>query len=256
MQEYDKAITEFEDVLEEDPEHTLTIVQMAAALLSKGEGDKAITLCVKALEIDPKFVEAYIQRGIAYRSKSEFEKSIEDFDVALRIAPKHDFAFAQRGMTRRRLKRFDKAIEDYSEAIRLNPKHAVYRSIRARAWREKGDYEKTIEDETAAMKLEPGNPIFMNGYAWTLATCPVEKFRDGELALQLARKACEATGWKNGTFIDTYAAALAETGNFEEAVKQQIKANESFEAGSETHDSAVKRLESYMRGKPWRDAEV
>jgi hypothetical protein len=45
------------------------------------------------------------------------------------------------------------------------------------------------------------------------------------------RRACELTQWKNGSYVDTLAAAFAEAGDFAEAVRreQQALANPEFE---------------------------
>ena len=43
----------------------------------------------------------------------------------------------------------------------------------------------------------------------------------------MATKACELTGWKNANYLDTLAAAYAEVGNFTEAVKWVVKAQQN-----------------------------
>ncbi len=63
-----------------------------------------------------------------------------------------------------------------------------------------------------------------NNLAWTLATCPEEKFRDGKQAVEEASKAVELTHNKQGEFVDTLAAAYAEAGDFDKAVEQQQQA--------------------------------
>ena len=86
-----------------------------------------------------------------------------------------------------------------------------------------------------------------------LAACPEEKFRDGAKALELAKKANEGSGWKNGFFLDTYAAASAEVGDFEAAVKWLEKAFNDPAFVRDRGDAARKRLQLYRDKKPYRE---
>ena len=51
------------------------------------------------------------------------------------------------------------------------------------------------------------------------ATCPEEKHRNGQQAVEYATKACELTAWKNAPYLGTLAAAYAEAGDFAKAVQ-------------------------------------
>jgi serine/threonine-protein kinase len=108
-----------------------------------------------------------------------------------------------------------------------------------------------LADHLHASELDPDNANTHSQLAWIWATCPTPALRDGRRAMQAAQKACTLTGWKKAHILDVLAAAQAECGLFEEAVKWAGKAVELAPA-TEKQDY-VRRLESYQQGQAWRD---
>ena len=84
-----------------------------------------------------------------------------------------------------------------------------------------------------------------------MATCPESKFRDGKKAVQLATRSCELTQWKNPIILDTLAAAQAEAGYYDAAVKSQTKAIELLTDEREKADYHS-RLVRYQAKKTYR----
>ena len=77
--------------------------------------------------------------------------------------------------------------------------------------------------------------------------------RDGKQAVVHATRACELTGWQYPMCISTLAAAHAEAGDFDRAVKFQKDAL-SFPAFEEQVGKAgQERLQLYAQKKPYRD---
>jgi hypothetical protein len=88
------------------------------------------------------------------------------------------------------------------------------------------------------------------------ATCPAAEARNGAEAVKLAMKACELTGWIGPAHLDTLAAAYAETGDFDSAVKWQKEAVRLLTKKDPAEWSAQfeDRLKLYESGKPCRES--
>jgi WD40 repeat protein len=121
--------------------------------------------------------------------------------------------------------------------------------------------EQTLNDWQEAFEVKrrvlgDEDPNMLNGIAWLLATFPMADLRNGTKAIEYATKACELTKWKNANIIDTLAAAYAEAGDFDSAIKWQKEAINlltekeppGWQAGFE------ERLKLYQSGKPYRES--
>jgi hypothetical protein len=60
--------------------------------------------------------------------------------------------------------------------------------------------------------------------AWFQATSPDPTFRNGQQAIKDAKAPCSIAEWKDENTIDTLAAAYAETGDFDSAVRYAAQA--------------------------------
>ena len=186
------------------------------------------------------------------RNKGEFERSIADYNEAIRLNPQYAIAFNNRGYAWATKKDQDRAISDFNEALRMNPQYALAFNNRGDAWKAKGDFQRMMADYTEAVRIDPENAEFVHDLAWELAANRNDKIRNGIRAVELARKVCELTQWKNANYIDTLAAAYAEAGQFSEAVRWQEKALE--DAGIAKNAGSRRRLALYKEGKAFRES--
>ena len=92
-----------------------------------------------------------------------------------------------------------------------------------------------------------------NQMAWIRATAPDPDVRNGRQAKECATRACELSEWQEPGFLDTLAAACAECGEFDDAVRWQEKAIEL--APEAAADEFRVRADLYRGGKPYRTAK-
>jgi tetratricopeptide (TPR) repeat protein len=115
------------------------------------------------------------------------------------------------------------------------------------------EYDKAIANYTEAIKLDPKDARPHERLAWVLATVPKDELRDGKKAVDYATKACELTVWQNPEYLATLAAAIAESGDFKEAIKWQMRALEAPGLEIEKGEGYRQRLKMFEEGKPYRE---
>jgi tetratricopeptide (TPR) repeat protein len=117
-----------------------------------------------------------------------------------------------------------------------------------------GQFKEAKQSIDEALKAGPLSAGSCNGLAWLHATCWEDSIRDGKKAIELATKACELSESKIPTYFDTLAAAHAESGQFDDAIKWQKKAVEHPEAFDTAEFEKVKqRLKLYEARKPYHE---
>ena len=113
-----------------------------------------------------------------------------------------------------------------------------------------------VTGREAAWKADP-----LMALADLYATCPEEKFRNGDKAVALACKACELTNYQDHHIVNVLAAAYAECGDFDKAIEYQKKAAIKLVEDDQRYNDCERfrgredyknRLASYQQKKPWR----
>jgi len=261
MQRYDEAIADFCEVIRCSPNALEGYCNRGIAFAMKGEHDRAISDFNKTLEINPRFAEAYTNprdvlaynnRGIVYRTKGQYDQAFSDFNKAIQIAPDFAGAYINRGVTYNTNANYNQAISDYTSAIEIEPRSANAYFSRGNVYLFKHQFDQAISDYVKSIEISPAFSPSYNNLAWLLATCPEGKYRDGHKAVENATRACELAQWANSNFLGSLAAAYAEAGEFELAIKWQTKA---IELATPDYDmsAAQSSLKLYKAGKPYRE---
>lgn len=250
--EFNSAIDNFQSARKIDPEYADAYWGMGLAQYYKGEFDQAISEYYEAIKLDPKKKNGkiYCNLAAAWVGKKKYKEAIAEYTTAIDLDPILGDAYIGRGTTYSYIEEFDRAIKDYSKVIELNPQNANAFYLRGEIWRTKQEYEKAISDFNKVREIDPDHYLMYNSLAWIMATCPNEKFRNGDEALKFARKAVEIES--NWFTLDTLASAYAEVGQFDKAIQVIEKAISQLKDPKEI--SEMKDRAKYFRdSKPWRE---
>jgi tetratricopeptide (TPR) repeat protein len=131
--------------------------------------------------------------------------------------------------------------------------NAVENYKRGASWFVTGDYDKSIAAYTKAISIEPSYVDAYDAIARIQATCVDERYRDGAKAFENANRAYQLDGGKSWGYIDSLAAAYAESGDFDKAKEWENKAI-ALASDKTTKETCRLHLETYKLGKPLREA--
>lgn len=217
----------------------------------RGNFDRALEEFGQLVELCPQDAQSYLRRGHILEVRGDFERAILDYSAAIRLQPDEESGYLHRARVRHRQGRLDDSLMDLSEHLRLHPQDALAYLSRASLRRAQNDLPAALADFNTAYRLAPDDPQVCNSLAWVLATCPDPQFRDGTRAVAIARQACRVTEWKHPYCLGTLAAALAETGSFDEAIRWQTEALDLYPDSEK--DAGQARIELYRVGQPHRE---
>jgi tetratricopeptide (TPR) repeat protein len=114
---------------------------------------------------------------------------------------------------------------------------------------------QAMSEFAAALLIQPDFPAALDGLAWILATDPNQDFRNGTEAVNMAERASVLTGQNDPVKLRTLAAAYAETGKFEAAIKT-VQAAKELAVKANRHvlvNECTSMLEQFQNSKPWRN---
>jgi tetratricopeptide (TPR) repeat protein len=123
--------------------------------------------------------------------------------------------------------KYDLAVQDCNEALRQYPGFVEAALLRAKISARLGKYAEALKEFNYLVSIRPRSVTLarvLSDRAWFQATCANASFRNGQQAVKDAKAACSIMAWKDEDTIDTLAAAYAETGDFDFAVRYAAQA--------------------------------
>jgi len=250
----DQAISYYTMAIRLNPNFARTYYDRAIAYSLKGDHNAAIRDNTEAIRRQDPTMEAdfYFNRAVSYHAIGSTDKAMADFNEAIRLAPKDLRTYCGRASTFEDMGELNKASADYDQATRYNATEASDYVIRGTAHFSKGNYRAAASDFEKATRLSPRDYDALLSLAWFQATCPEDSLRNATEALEKAKRACELSRWQHSDALDALAAAYAEIGNFDDAVKYQTQAINMKGVYAFNRKKMQERLELYRQHKPYR----
>jgi len=247
-------LDDLSEVLKIDPHNVMALLMRARTYLAEDKTAEAKTDVERILESRPRSAQAVLLRSLILAKEENYAAAIVDLKRIARADPENLDLKMQLAVFYSADKRPSKAIELYTEILGADEKRFEALRGRADARLAIGKQAEAITDYEAALKLDEDDTGVLNNFAWVLATSPDDKLRDGNRALELAKKACELTEYKKPHILSTLAAAYAESGDFDSAVQWSTKALELGE-GEEMKEELQKELDTFKAKKPMRELQ-
>jgi peroxiredoxin len=117
----------------------------------------------------------------------------------------------------------------------------------------KGEVRAGLDWFADALAIDPNHALALNNLAWQLAAHPMASVRNGRDAVRYAERAVKVTGGNDPTFLDTLAAAYAEAGRFEDAVRTAGRALSLATSAKQT--TLIESLQRSVRRYERRQAQ-
>jgi tetratricopeptide (TPR) repeat protein len=228
---------------------------LCTALVRLGRMDEATRHVTEYLAHHPDNPAAHASLGKLFALQGDPEQAIAQYSEVVRLEPENAEGHHQLALLFERQGKRDEAVRQFTANAELKPQDAGAHYDLAVALVKAGETGAAVAQFRKALKLKPDWIPALNNLAWLLATDPSAELRSGGEAVELARRACELTGYKDALVLGTLDAALAEGGQFQEAIEtaQKTCALAETAGNQKLANNARARLELYRAGKPYHE---
>jgi tetratricopeptide (TPR) repeat protein len=254
-----EAVVAAERAIGINPKHAAVHTQLGLALWDKKDLTMAVAAFQRAADLDPHslaplwhLADVFLLQGDGAAAAAAHRKATDRTCTAaaiLKLGGCPQFLKDQL----RKLKDQPLVIARFQRAVELNPGDFLGRYILGQVLQQQGRYAEAEQAYLGAIQAKPAWVPACDSLARLLATSPDDKSRDGRRAVEYARTACEQTGREDSFCVNTLAAAYAELGQFDEAVRYQTRVLKGLTLKGDLRTAPGQRLELYRHKKPFRD---
>jgi tetratricopeptide (TPR) repeat protein len=254
QKKYDEAMAHYNAALKLNPDSAVAQNNLARLLHTLGKLDAAVEHYHAALEIDPKLALAHNNLGILLIQKGKLTEGAVQLREAMRLDPTNSETRLNLAFALNQQQQWPEAADLFSKIVRgdLPDPKAHYEFAVALAHLKRA--REAMSQYASALLMQPDFPDALDGLAWILSTDANPDFRNGPEAVKMSERACELTGRNDPAKLKTLAAAYAETGQFEAAIKTVQTAKDLAAKASRQQlvNECSLMLEHFQRSEPWR----
>jgi tetratricopeptide (TPR) repeat protein len=227
--------------------------KLGTALAMSGDHAGAIQTFEYVVRRWPGFAKGQYSLGVILAASGRRQEAIDRFMTAVKSDPTDVQVLLQLAETLRASGRSEASLSYYERASEVDPRLAQARFGYVMSLVRLKRYDEARDHLDRAMNVFPDQPGFAHAAARLLAAAPDDRARDGRRALAIM-KGLVADRPVSTALAETMAMALAEVGQYAEAVKWQHAAID--EARKSGFPDLVPRMEErlalYERGRPCR----
>jgi len=249
------AAEHFRAALSLYPDYSQAHAGLGSVLLASGDARGAVVQYREALRVNPDLPDVHDNLGMALDALGQHDQALVELAEGVRLAPHHAVTQYNLAVALAVAGHLQESVPHFRAAVEIDPRSLQSRYGLALALAKAGQLREADGEFDLLLQEQPNSAVVETMLAWLLATPEDSQLRDGPRALRLAEDAVQLTNRKDPDALNSLAAAYAESGRFDDAVKTAESALDRAHAGGRTSlaSALADRLALYRAGKPARD---
>jgi tetratricopeptide (TPR) repeat protein len=214
----DEALAHYLTAVQLNPAYPEAHNNLSSIFVKQGDLAKAQQHAAEAIRLRPNYPQAHFNLGNAFNRQGNTTNAVAEYALAVRLKPDYAEAHYNLAGALFLLGRVDESAAHFLEAVRFQPDNPAMRGRLAFVLARQGRTAEALMQYQETLRLDPDSLESLKSLAWILATHRDALYRDGPRAIRLAEQAVQLTQGKDAAALDALAAALAEAGDFAQAI--------------------------------------
>ena len=253
-EQVEEAVALVEPAVKLSPESFVLVELLGRAYGTAGYLEPGQRLLTRAVELNPRSANTYQLLARVLGMRERFGPCIQACQKALELDPDNNAAAKTLSLAQGYLLQRRREIEQCRADLEAQPQ-SVKLCLRLNHLLDTmGQDQERYAVLGRGLEHHPDSASLADAMARLLATSWEAQLRNGGEAVRLARLACEASNEQNPDHLATLAAAYAEAGRFEEALRTARRARDLYAQVGDQRSAGILRLqiEIFEADQPYR----